>query len=183
MANLDIGGHTQPVTFCVATLAEWYIILWEQILRELKTRLDIGKRKMTTLEPPKTPMTVEATINRKRKRETTIESAQLGIRWRTETTSPLLTQILSNRDQEPKRMTSGSAGRDLHCSEETVIAPHNRKLVATWTAITIPAGTYRRIAPLSGMLVKYSIDVGVGVIDENYIAEVEVLLINHSDKG
>ena len=53
IANLDIGGHTQPVTFCIAGLAEWDIILGEPILRELKTKLDIGKRKMTILELPK----------------------------------------------------------------------------------------------------------------------------------
>ena len=53
IANLDIGGHTQLVTFCIAGLAEWDIILGEPILRELKTKLDIGKRKMTILELPK----------------------------------------------------------------------------------------------------------------------------------
>ena len=39
IANLDIGGHTQPVTFCVAALADWDITLGEPILRELKTKL------------------------------------------------------------------------------------------------------------------------------------------------
>ena len=64
--NLDIGGHTQPVTFCVAALADWDIILVEPILRELKTKLDIGKRNITILETPKTPITVEATTKQKR---------------------------------------------------------------------------------------------------------------------
>ena len=32
------------------------------------------------------------------------------------------------------------------------------------------------------MSVKHSIDVGAGVIDEDYTGEVKVLLINHSDK-
>ena len=79
-------------------------------------------------------------------------------------------------------MTSGSAGYDLHSSEGTVIAPHSRQLVATGIAITVPAGTNGRIAPRSGMSVKDSIDVGAGVIDEDYTGEVKVLLINHSDK-
>ena len=96
--------------------------------------------------------------------------------------SPLLTQKLSIKGQEPKRMTSGSAGYDLHSSKETVIAPYCRQLVATGIAITVPAGTYGQIAPRSGMSVKHSIDVGVGVIDEDYTGEVKVLLINHSDK-
>ena len=79
-------------------------------------------------------------------------------------------------------MTSGSAGYNLHSSEETVIAPHSRQLVATGIAITVPAGTYRRIAPRSGMSVKHCIDIGAGVIDEDYTGEVKVLLINHFDK-
>ena len=59
ITNLDIGGHIQPVTFCVAALADWDNILGEPMLRELKTKLDIGKRKMTILESPKTPITVD----------------------------------------------------------------------------------------------------------------------------
>ena len=79
-------------------------------------------------------------------------------------------------------MTSGSAGYDLHSSEETVIVPYGRLLVATRIAITVAAGTYGRIAPRSGMSVKHSIDVGAGVVEEDYTGEVKVLLINHSDK-
>ena len=79
-------------------------------------------------------------------------------------------------------MTSGFAGYDLHSSEETVIAPYSRQLVATGIAITVPAGTYGRIAPRLGMSVKLSIDVGAGVIDEDYTGEVKVLLIYHTDK-
>ena len=79
-------------------------------------------------------------------------------------------------------MTLGSAGYDLHSSEETVIASHSRQLVATGIAITVPAGTYARIAPCSRMSAKHSIDVGAGVMDGDYTGEVKVLLINHSDK-
>ena len=137
---------------------------------------------MTILEPLKTPITVEATTNRKRKRDHIIESAQLGLRRKTQMSSPLLTQRLFIKVQEPKRMTSGFAGYDLHSSEETVIAPPGRQLVATGIAITVPAGTYGRIAPRSGMSVKHSIDVGAGVVDEDYTGEVKVVLINRSDK-
>ena len=81
---------------------------------------------MTILEPRKTRITVEATTNRKRKQDRIIESAQLGLRRKTQMSSPLLTQRLSIKGQEPKRMTSGSAGYDLHSSERTIIAPHSR---------------------------------------------------------
>ena len=137
---------------------------------------------MTILEPPKTPITIEATTNRKPKRDPIIESAQLGLRRKTQMSSPLLTQRLSINGQEPTRVTSGSAGYDLHSLKKTVIAPHSRQLVATGIAITVPTGTYGGIAPRSEMSVKHSIDVGAGVIDEDYTGEVKVLFINHSDK-
>ena len=79
-------------------------------------------------------------------------------------------------------MTSGSAGYDLHGSEETIIVPYSRQLVATGISITVPTGTYGRIELPSGMSVKHSIDVAAGVIDKDYTGEVKVLLINHSDK-
>ena len=94
----------------------------------------------------------------------------------------MLTQQLFIKGQEPIQMTLGSAGYDLHSSEETVIASHSRQLVATGIAITVPAGTYARIAPCSRMSAKHSIDVGAGVMDGDYTGEVKVLLINHSDK-
>ena len=86
------------------------------MLRELKTKLDIGKRKMTILELPKTPITGKATTNRKRKRDPIIESAQLGLRRKTQISSPLLTQRLSIKGQEPKRMTLESKVYDLYSS-------------------------------------------------------------------
>ena len=65
---------------------------------------------MTILEPPKTLITVEATTNRKRKRDPIIELAQLGLPQKMQLSSPLLTYRLSIKGQEPKRVTSGSAG-------------------------------------------------------------------------
>jgi dUTP pyrophosphatase len=43
-----------------------------------------------------------------------------------------------------------------------------------------PPGTNARIAPWSGLAVKHGIDIGVGVIDEDYQGEIKVVLINNS---
>jgi len=66
------------------------------------------------------------------------------------------------------------------CScEDAVIPAHGRKLVKTGIAIHTPPGTYGRVAPRSGLAVNHFIDVGAGVIDEDYRGEVRVLLFNH----
>ncbi len=51
----------------------------------------------------------------------------------------------------------------------------------TGLSIAIPAGTYARVAPRSGLAVKHFIDTGAGVVDEDYRGEVGVVLFNHSD--
>lgn len=43
----------------------------------------------------------------------------------------------------------------------------------------VPTNTYARIAPRSGLAWKNSINVGAGVIDEDYRGEVGVVLFNH----
>jgi len=50
--------------------------------------------------------------------------------------------------------------------------------VATGLAVAIPEGNYGRIAPRSGLAFKNFIDVGAGVIDEDYRGELKVLLFN-----
>ena len=44
----------------------------------------------------------------------------------------------------------------------------------------MPAGTYGRVAPRSGLASKHGIDVGAGVIDADYRGPVKVLLFNLS---
>lgn len=47
--------------------------------------------------------------------------------------------------------------------------------------IQLPNGCYGRIAPRSGLAVRHSIDIGAGVIDEDYRGPIKVLLINGSN--
>lgn len=46
-------------------------------------------------------------------------------------------------------------------------------------AVEVPAGCYGRVAPRSGLAAKHHIDVGAGVIDEDYRGNVGVVLFNH----
>lgn len=78
--------------------------------------------------------------------------------------------------------TCGSAlaiGLDLYASENAVLAPGERRAVATGIAIAVPVGYYGRIAPRSGLAVNNGLDVLAGVIDADFRGEVKVVLINH----
>ena len=80
----------------------------------------------------------------------------------------------------PERQTPGSAGYDIACVEGQTIAPRAHALFRTGLALRVPQGTYGQIAPRSGLSTR-GIDVGAGVIDQDYTGEVRVLLRNHSD--
>eukprot|EP01129_Flabellula_baltica_P017630 TRINITY_DN9829_c0_g1_i1.p1 TRINITY_DN9829_c0_g1~~TRINITY_DN9829_c0_g1_i1.p1 ORF type:complete len:157 (-),score=48.23 TRINITY_DN9829_c0_g1_i1:39-473(-) len=81
----------------------------------------------------------------------------------------------------PQRQTEGSAGYDLYAAQPKTIPAGSRGLVATDISIAVPHGYYGRIAPRSSLAAKMSIDVGAGVIDEDYRGPVGILLINFSD--
>lgn len=80
----------------------------------------------------------------------------------------------------PERKTAGSAGYDLTTVEDVVLPAHQSVLISTGVKIELPKQTYGQIAPRSGLSVK-GIDVGAGIIDEDYRGEIKVLLRNHSD--
>ena len=46
--------------------------------------------------------------------------------------------------------------------------------------MSLPPGTYARIAPRSGLAIINFIDVGAGVVDLDYWGETKVVLFNHS---
>lgn len=64
---------------------------------------------------------------------------------------------------------------------DCVIPARGKFIVKTDLQIELPEGCYGRVAPRSGLAVKNFIDVGAGVIDEDYRGNVGVVLFNHSD--
>jgi dUTP pyrophosphatase len=84
----------------------------------------------------------------------------------------------------PAYQTEEAAGFDLHSIEDVVIAPQERKLIATGLAFDIPAGYEIQIRPRSGLAYKHGITVlnTPGTIDSDYRGEIKVLLINHSNE-
>jgi dUTP pyrophosphatase len=72
----------------------------------------------------------------------------------------------------PTRGSARAAGYDLYSIEDKVITAQGKSLIKTGLSIAIPSGNYGRIAPRSGLALKNFIDVGAGVIDEDYRGEV-----------
>jgi dUTP pyrophosphatase len=83
----------------------------------------------------------------------------------------------------PVRGSAKAAGYDLVAAHPTVIPAKGKELIKTDISIAVPSGHYGRIAPRSGLAWKNFIDVGAGVIDEDYRGAVGVLLFNFSDTG
>lgn len=89
---------------------------------------------------------------------------------------------LDERAVLPTRGSASSAGLDLHCIEEVVIAPRERIVARTGLAVAIPDAYYGRVAPRSGLAVKKGLDVLAGVIDADYRGEILCALYNTSDE-
>lgn len=81
----------------------------------------------------------------------------------------------------PKRASAGSAGYDLASAEDCTVPARGRLLVSTGLVVKIPGGCYGRVAPRSGLALKHGIDVGAGVIDNDYTGVLGVVLFNHND--
>ncbi|XP_048173232.1 deoxyuridine 5'-triphosphate nucleotidohydrolase, mitochondrial isoform X2 [Corvus hawaiiensis] len=85
---------------------------------------------------------------------------------------------LSENAFPPSRGSARAAGYDLYSAYDCVIPPMEKAVVKTDIQIALPSGCYGRVAPRSGLAAKHFIDVGAGVIDEDYRGNVGVVLFN-----
>lgn len=79
----------------------------------------------------------------------------------------------------PTRGTEESIGYDLYAFHDFAIGPgevvtHDIKL-----KITVPKGCYGRIAPKSGLALRYEVDIFGGVIDRDYMQDIKIIMKNH----
>lgn len=81
---------------------------------------------------------------------------------------PFLVKKLSVDALLPKKGSKLAAGYDVHALEDVMVPAEGKAIVKTGIAIKIPPNTYARIAPRSGLAAKNHIQVGAGVIDEDY---------------
>ncbi|KAF2187062.1 dUTP diphosphatase [Zopfia rhizophila CBS 207.26] len=94
----------------------------------------------------------------------------------------LQVQFLSDKAKAPTKGSAFAAGHDLYSARDVVIPARGRARVDTDILIAVPAGTYGRVAPRSGLAAKHGIDTMAGVIDADYRGQVGVILANLSDE-
>ncbi|XP_042798051.1 deoxyuridine 5'-triphosphate nucleotidohydrolase, mitochondrial isoform X3 [Panthera leo] len=85
---------------------------------------------------------------------------------------------LSEHATAPSKGSARAAGYDLYSAYDYTVPPMEKVLVKTDIQIALPSGCYGRVAPRSGLAAKHFIDVGAGVIDEDYRGNVGVVLFN-----
>ncbi|MBI4143443.1 dUTP diphosphatase [Candidatus Woesearchaeota archaeon] len=78
----------------------------------------------------------------------------------------------------------GDSGVDLYSSEDCMLAPMERKLVATGIKIAIPYGYEAQIRPKSGLAIEHGVSHAncIGTIDSGYRGEIKIPMINLSSK-
>lgn len=91
-------------------------------------------------------------------------------------------KYLSENAHIPTKGSLEAAGYDLYSAYDYIIEKHKRSLIKTDISIDVPYGTYGRIAPRSGLALKYGIDVFAGVIDKDYTGNIGVVLYNSGDE-
>ena len=93
-------------------------------------------------------------------------------------TKKLLIKIIHQEATPPLRATDGSAGYGIFSCEETTVEPRQQQIVNAGFSMTLPTGTYGRIAPQSGLTVTNKVTVMAGVIYLDYTEEVKVVTID-----
>ena len=88
----------------------------------------------------------------------------------------LQVKLLRGNAMLPARGSARAAGYDLCAASNCIIPSGGKGTIETGLAVSLPLGTYARIAPRSGLAIRNFIDVGVGVVYLDYRGEIKVIL-------
>ena len=97
------------------------------------------------------------------------------------TSNALKVKLLSPKGRLPVKGSNLAAGYDLSSAQQLLIPVNGRAVVQTDISLSVPKGTYGRIAPRSGLAVKHGINTGAGVIDADYTGPIGIVLFNHQE--
>ena len=85
----------------------------------------------------------------------------------------------------PKKGSELAAGYDLfsYTEKDIIIEPLGKARIQTGISVELPHNTHGRVAPRSGLTWNKFLDVGAGVVDEDYRGEILVILFNFSKEN
>jgi len=88
-------------------------------------------------------------------------------------------KLVHKNARVPTRGSDRAAGLDLYATENVDVRFGMPAQIPTGICIAFPENLYGRIAPRSGLSARHGIEVGAGVIDQDYRGEVIVILHNN----
>ena len=78
--------------------------------------------------------------------------------------------------------TIGAVGADIYSNEEVILQPTTPTIIKTGIAVQLPEGYEMQIRCRSGLATKgFMLANGVGTVDEDFRAEIGVIMINTND--
>ena len=178
---MNIGSHRKTISFEVANLPNHEVLLRMPWLRNHNPKINWGQGKITFESNKCTEECLKQFPLVYAIPEDEAQEENLHVEFSAIQSKKDLTIKVKRMDPRAKVPTKGSprgAGHDLYANEDKIIPKKGQEVVNTGLAITVPQGTYGRIAPRSGLAVKYQIAVNAGVIDVDYTGEVKVVLLN-----
>ena len=91
-------------------------------------------------------------------------------------TGELQVKLLRGNAVLPAQGIAGATGYDLCAASNCIIPSRGKGTVETGLVVSLPLGTYARIAPHSGLAIRNFIDVGMGIVDLDYQGEIKAVL-------
>lgn len=91
-------------------------------------------------------------------------------------------KVLDSKAIIPEYAHPGDAGLDIYSIETVTLQPLERRAIRTGLAIAVPDGHVGLVWDKSGMANKFGIKTKGGVIDSTYRGELQIIMINLSDK-
>jgi dUTP pyrophosphatase len=79
----------------------------------------------------------------------------------------------------PKCGSATAAGLDMYSLETVTIKPKTQHLLQTGVTMEIPKHHFGKLEIQSGLALKHQLDLLAGVIDNDYLGEVKIILRNH----
>jgi len=181
---MDIRAHKEITTFQVAKLKNHKAILGMPWLMNHNPQIDWGQGKITFYSEKCTTICLKESptvyaITEPEALEENLASKFSMIQAKQD--QSILGKKMYKDGKIPTKGTRGAAGHDLHAIEDKTIPPNAQQIVKMGIAIRLPNGTYRRMAPRSGLAIKHGITVNDGVIGRDYTGEIGAVLFNLFD--